>query len=106
VSATTTPTTMTDVAVNVSHTAKDLLDAAEASPVVKADLETLFDSYSHNPVVAGLASIAGIMLAQEHITVDSTLLTVVIGLVVTGVGYGYQWLSMKMRKPVTQGTTP
>ena len=101
-----TVTTPADRAVALSQTAQDLATAAEQSPAVKADLQALFDSYSHNPLVAGLASIAGIMLAQQHINVDSTLLTVGIGLLVTAVGYAYQWASMKFRKPAVLGTTP
>lgn len=91
----TTLTPQTDHVVAASQTAADLLNAAEQSPAVKADLQSMFDSYSHNPLIAGLASVAGIMLAQQHISLDSTALTVLIGLGVTGIGYAYQWLSMK-----------
>lgn len=96
-SSTVTPTSRTDRAVAVATTVRTLMNAAEQDPTIKADLQTAFDSYSHNPVIAGLASIAGIMLAQQHINVDSTILTVVIGVVVTGIGYGWQWASMKMK---------
>lgn len=93
----TTTSPASDRAVAVSATVQNLVTAAEADPVIKADLQTAFDSYSHNPVIAGLASVAGIMLAQQHVSVDSTALTVVIGVVVTGAGYGWQWASMKLK---------
>ena len=96
-STTITTPSPTDRAVAVSATVQNLVNAAEQDPTVKADLQTAFDSYSHNPVIAGLASIAGIMLAQQHISVDSTVLTVVIGVIVTGLGYGWQWASMKLK---------
>ena len=94
-----TPTT--NRAVAVAQSLSSLAVQAEQDPIVKKDLQAQFDSYSHNPVIMALASMAGMALAQQHITVDNTLLTVAIGLVVTGVGYGYQWLSMRFRKPVT-----
>ena len=89
----------TERVVAISRTAQDLMDAAEQSPAVKSDLQAMFVSYSHNPIVAALASVAGILLAQQHVTVDSTALTVVIGLAVAGCGYGWQFVSMKMSKP-------
>ncbi len=89
----------TNTAVATAQSAIDLATKAELNPVVKADLQTLFDSYSHNPVVGGVVTIAGVLLAQHNITIDNTLLTVAIGVVVTGVGYAWQWASMRMRKP-------
>lgn len=100
-SATVTPATTT--AISASQTATDLLNAAEQNPVVKADLQSLFDSYSHSAAITGGALIAGALLAQRGITVDNTLLTVVIGLVSSGVIYGAQWVAMKFSKPATQG---
>ena len=90
----------TEHVVAAAQTAQDLLDAAEKSPTVKADFQSMFASYSHNPIVMGLVPIIGGLLTQEHITVDSTLLTVSIGLAVTGLGYAWQWASMKFNKPV------
>lgn len=92
--------TVTNDAVNASTGLITLATAAEQNPVVKADLQAQFDSYSHSPVIVALASVAGMLLTQRNITVDNTLLTVVVGLVVTGMGYGWQWISMKLNKPV------
>ena len=103
---TVTVTPLTERVVAASQTAQDLVDAAEKSPVVKADLQSLFASYSHNPLVMGLVPIVGGLLTQEHITVDSTLLTVVIGLAVTIVGYFYQWIAMKLNQPLPSPGTP
>jgi hypothetical protein len=85
--------------VNKAQTAIDLVQSADNNPVIKADLQTLFDSYSHNPIVMGLVPVLAGFLTQEKITVDSTLLTVAVGAAVTGAGYLYQYISMKMRKP-------
>ena len=95
-SATTAPATTRAVA--SAQTAQDLVVAAEQNPQVKADLQSLFDSYSHNPVIAGLASVAGIILAQQHVNVDSMLLTIAIGLAVTALGYLWQFVAMKLNK--------
>jgi hypothetical protein len=95
----------TNSAVDAANGLVKLVVAAEAEPVVKADLEAQFDSYSHSPLIVGLTSIAGMMLTREHVTVDNTLLTVLVGAVVTGIGYAWQWASMRMRKPV-KVTTP
>ena len=95
----------TNAAVSVSRTAGDLFNAAEQNPVVKADLQTMFDSYSHNPIIAGIVSLVGIELTQHNLTVDTQLLTIGVGLAVTFVGYAWQWISMKMNKPATPVTT-
>lgn len=104
-SQTTTDTTKpsTNSAVAVSNNLAALANAAEANPIVKADLQAQFDSYSHSPLITGVASIVGMELTRQQITVDNTLLTVGVGLVVTGIGYAWQWVSMKMRKPATAG---
>src|SRR5579859_1083386 len=100
-SETTTPTVIvapeTQHVVATAQVAQDLMDAAEQSPVVKADFESMFATYSHNPIVMGLVPIVGGLLTQQHVTVDSTLLTVAIGLAVTGAGYLYQWVAMRFK---------
>lgn len=90
----------TNDAVNDARGLITLAAAAEQNPVVKADLQAQFDSYSHSPVIVAAASVVGMMLTRQNITVDNTLLTVVVGLVVTGLGYAWQWASMKFNKPV------
>jgi predicted acyltransferase len=102
----TTPSSTTDRVVKAAQSAADLATSAEQIPAVKAELQTLFDSYSHSPIVAGLVPVVAGFLTQEHVTVDSTLLTVGIGLVVTGIGYAWQWLSMKINKPVATPAAP
>lgn len=91
--------TATDTAVAVSKTGMDLFNQAEANPVVKADLQSLFDSYSHSPIIAGLVPVVAGLLAQKQITVGNQLLTIGIGVAVTAIGYAWQWASMKINKP-------
>lgn len=91
----------TTEAVKDATTFVALANAAEANPVVKADLQAQYDSYSHSVPIVAIAGVAGMYLAQHNLTVDNTLLTVAVGLAVTGIGYAWQWVSMKVRKPVT-----
>lgn len=97
----TTLTPSTDQAVNAANSAIGLAEAAETNPVVKADLQTLFDSYTHaGSIVPGIAALVGMALAQHGITADNFVLTIAVGLAVTGISYVAQWASMKTRKPV------
>lgn len=90
----------TDKAVSTANDLINLAVKAEQVPEVKADLQAQFDTYSHNPIIMGVVTIIGVILTRQNITVDNTLLTVAVGLVATGVGYAWQWISMKIRKPV------
>ena len=94
-----TPTPVTDTAVSQSASLTGLVAAAEDDPTVMSALQKQFDSYSHNPLIAGITSIAGVMLTRQHITVDNTVLTVAVGIAVTVAGYLYQMISMKLNKP-------
>ena len=103
---TTTPTPTTDRALAAATTLATLAATAEENPVVKADLQKQFDSYSHSPLIMAVASVAGMMLTRQNITVDNTLLTVLVGAAVTAIGYAWQWASIKFNKPVATVTAP
>jgi len=99
------PTPETDRIVAAASDLAKLAAAAEESPVGKADLQAQFDTYSHSSLVVGVASMIGLILSQQKISVDNTLLVVGVGITTTAIGYAWQWVSMKIRKPVTTITT-
>lgn len=94
-----------DNAISISNNLVELAQAAEADPVVKAALQAQFDSISHSPLVLALVPIVATWLTQKHITADNQVLALGIGAAIAGIGYGFQWISMKLRKPVTTTTT-
>jgi hypothetical protein len=106
-SATTTPqpsvTPTTDRAVSAANSLISLAQRAEQAPIVKSDLQAMFDSYSHSsaaPLILSLATVSGAWLAGHNIVADNMLLVVVIGSALTGIGYVWQWAAMKLTKPV------
>jgi hypothetical protein len=96
----------TNTIVRVANDANDLYNAAEQDPTAKADLETLFDSISHGGAIspglmAYLVTAIGADLQQHGITLDSQLLSLLIGVLVSAVSYLWQWLMIKINKPET-----
>lgn len=98
-------TPITDNAINkAAQGLAGLVATAEQVPIVKTTLQTQFDSISHSsaaPIILALAGVVGSWLTQKNITVDNQLIVVAIGAALTGAGYAWQWISMKLRKPVT-----
>lgn len=90
----------TNRAVQVSATANDLFHAAEADPIVKADLQTVFDSISHmGAIVPALVLIVGRELARQGMDLDQQLLTLFVGAGLAVLSYLAQWLMIKLKKP-------
>lgn len=102
--AATLPAPGTNRIVKAANDANDLYVAAEANPVAKADLQTLFDSISHGGALspgltAYLVTTIGAGLQQQGITLDSQLLALLIGIASTVASYAWQWITIKLGKP-------
>lgn len=103
----TVPTPITDRAVTVAIGVAGLAEQAETIPIVKTTLERQFDSISHSssfPLIASIAAVIGMALSQKGITVDTQLLTVAVGLALSGAGYVWQWAMIRWNKPVAVTT--
>jgi hypothetical protein len=101
----TTATPVTDNAINkAAQGLAGLVATSEQIPLVKTTLQTQFDSISHSsaaPLILALAGVVGTWFTQRGITVDNQAIVVSIGAALTGAGYAWQWISMKLRKPVS-----
>jgi hypothetical protein len=98
-----TDTPETDSVLKNTQSLLGLVVQTEANPIVKAKLEAQYDTISHSasaPIILAVAGLIGAALAQQHIAVDDQLIAVAIGALMTGAAYAWQWISMKINKPV------
>ena len=98
--AMTTVAPATTAAVSAATSLANLADAAANDPQVQKDLGAQFDTISHSPIAQGLATLILMGATQEHITLSSSAASLLAGLGVMAVGYVWQYVSMKMHKPV------